>query len=119
MTTVDRPALAEKRKHPRFPRTKHIFFTAKGRFFEGRLENVSRYGMGIKIANPLELDEIITVALPFSDDRQKKCKAQVVWIDTGRGRFGLEFFRKRRPPELSPSIHKYDYAFIHSRLSAE
>jgi hypothetical protein len=101
MTVAYRPpAPAEKRKHPRFPQTKRIFFATKDRFFEGRLENISRFGMAIQFADPLNLDEIITIALPFSNDRQKKRKAQIVWMDTGRGRFGLEFFRKRRPPEL-------------------
>lgn len=100
MTIADGPALADKREYPRFHCIKQIFFTTKDRFFEGTLENISRYGMGIKIADPLALDEIITVALPFTGGRQKKCKAQIVWMDTGRERFGLEFFRKRRAPEL-------------------
>ena len=100
MTIADSSMRADKRKYPRFPQANQLFFTAKGRFFEGTLENISRYGMCVKIADPLKLGEIITIALPFSDGRQKKCKAQIVWMDTGRGRFGLELFRKRRAQEL-------------------
>ena len=98
MEIANRPVSAEKRNHPRIPHSKPIFFSTTERLFEGKLEDISRYGMGFKITEPLELDEIITIALPFSDDRQKKCKGQIVWIE--KGRFGVALFKKRRTTEL-------------------
>ena len=61
----------EKRHHPRTPYSGHIFFATE----------------------PLEVEEVLTIALPFSDDRQCKYKGQVVWRnDEG---IGVELFKKR------------------------
>lgn len=98
MKIANRPGSAEKRNHPRIPLAKHIFFSTTERLFEGKIKDISRYGMCIEIADHLDDGEIITIALPFSDARPKKCKGQIVWID--KGRFGVELFKKRRPPEL-------------------
>ena len=97
MKMDNRLASIEKRIHARIPHSGHIFFATKDRLFEGKLENISRYGLGIKITEPMPLDEIITVAPPFSDGRKSKFKGQVVW--TGVGRFGIELFKRRRRPE--------------------
>ena len=97
MKRNNRIASVEKRVHARIPQSEHIFFATKNRLFEGKLENVSRYGMSIKITESIPLDEIVTVAPPFSDGRKSKFKGQVVW--TGVGRFGIELFKKRRRPE--------------------
>jgi len=88
----------EKRIRLRSPYSGHIFFATKDRFFEGELENFCRDGLGIKISEPLPLDEIITIALPFLDGRQSKIKGQIVW--RGKRRFGVELFKKRTDPEL-------------------
>ena len=87
----------EKKIHERIPQSEPIFFATKDRLFEGQLENISRYGMGIKITESVPLDEIITVAPPFSDGRKSKFKGQIVWTEVGR--FGIELFKKRRRPE--------------------
>lgn len=85
----------EKRIHLRSPYSGHLFFATKDRCFEGELENFCRDGLCIKISEPLPLDEIITIALPFLDG---KLKGQIVWCS--RGRFGVELFKKRSDPEL-------------------
>jgi hypothetical protein len=98
MEIAGRLATFEKRTHPRIPYSGHIFFATQDCFFEGELINFSRYGLGIKIPEPPPLDEIITIALPFSDGRQSKCVGQIVWRDEGQ--FGVELYKKRRSPEL-------------------
>ena len=83
----------EKRHNPRTPYSGHIFFATKDSFFEGKLVNFSRFGLFIKTTEPLEVEEVLTIALPFSDDRQCKYKGQVVWRnDEG---IGVELFKKR------------------------
>ena len=98
MKIDSRPSTFEKRTYPRTPHSGHIFFATKDRLFEGELKNFSRYGLGIKTSEPPPLDEIITIALPFSDGRKNKCRGQIVWSD--RGGFGVELFKKRKKPEL-------------------
>ena len=93
MKMDNRLASIEKRIHARIPHSGHIFFATKDRLFEGKLENISRYGLSIKITESMPLGEIITVAPPFSDGRKSKFKGQVVW--TGVGRFGIELFKRR------------------------
>jgi hypothetical protein len=98
MKTAKRLKTFEKRSHPRIRYSGHIFFATKDRLFEGELTDFSRFGLGIKSAETPLLDEVITIALPLSDGRQRKCKGQIVWKDNSR--FGVELFRKRKDPEL-------------------
>ena len=88
----------EKRNHPRTAYAGPIFFATKDRLYEGELKNFSRFGLGIRTSEPPPIDEIITVALPFSDSRQGKFMGQIVW--SGNGQFGVELFKKRTGPQL-------------------
>ena len=93
MKIAEDSSKVEKRHHPRIPYSGHIFFATKDSFFEGKLVNFSRFGLFIKTTEPLEVEEVLTIALPFSDDRQCKYKGQVVWRnDEG---IGVELFKKR------------------------
>jgi hypothetical protein len=96
--TAKRLKTFEKRSYPRIAYSGHIFFATKDRLFEGELKDFSRFGLGIKAAEVPLMDEVITIALPFSDGRKRKCKGQIVWTDNSR--FGVELFRKRTDPEL-------------------
>jgi hypothetical protein len=88
----------ERRFNPRSPYSGHIFFATKDRFYEGKLANFSRYGLFIKTTEPPDLEAVLTIALPFSDGRQSKCKGQIVWRnDEG---IGVELFKKRSPVNL-------------------
>ena len=98
MKKARRLAGVEERRHRRIPYSGHIFFATKDCLFEGELKNFSRYGLGIKTAEPLPLDQIIKIALPFSDGRHSKFMGQIVWTDNGR--FGVELFKKHTDPEL-------------------
>ena len=83
----------ERRIHPRAPYYGHIFFATKDRFFEGKLINFSRYGLFIEISEQPEIEEMLTIALPFSNGRQGKYKGQIVWRnDAG---IGIELYKKR------------------------
>jgi hypothetical protein len=83
----------DKRLEARIPYSGHIFFTAKGGFYEGQLKNYSRYGLFIETGASLSVGEVITVALPYLDHDNVKCKGQIMWCN-GRG-CGIELFRKR------------------------
>jgi hypothetical protein len=93
MKIAETPCRSERRYHPRIPYSGHIFFATKDRFFEGKLVNFSRYGLLIKTTEPLDVEEVLTIALPFLDDRHSKYKGQIVWrSDEG---IGVELFKKR------------------------
>jgi PilZ domain len=88
----------ERRFNPRSPYSGHIFFATKDRFYEGKLANFSRYGLFIKTTEPPDLEAVLTIALPFSDGRQSKCKGQIVWRNAEG--IGVELFKKRSPVNL-------------------
>ena len=52
----------DKRIKPRKPSSESIFFTSKNGFYEGRLNNFSRYGLFIETTASLCVGEIITIA---------------------------------------------------------
>ena len=70
-----------------------IFFTSKNGFYEGRLKNFSRYGLFIETTACLPVGEIITIALPYVDGKNIKCKGQIMWHN--KEGCGIELFRKR------------------------
>jgi len=94
----------DERIDPRIPYSGHIFFTTKSGFFEGELENYSKHGLFIKTQEDLTLDEIITVALPYVENKQIKFQAQILWRNNEG--YGLELFRKRS--NTSPQLRKIE-----------
>ena len=86
--------LSERRMYPRFSYSGHIFFATKDRLFEGVLVNFSRFGLFIKISEPLPVEETLTIALPFKKVRNCKYKGQIVRCS--KEGIGVELFRKRR-----------------------
>lgn len=93
MKIADNADRVERRHHPRKPYSGRILFATKDRLFEGKLVNFSRYGLFIKTTEPLDVEEVLTIALPYSDARQSKYKGQIVWRnDDG---IGVELFKKR------------------------
>ena len=83
----------DKRIKARQPSSENIFFTSKNGFYEGRLNNYSRYGLFIETAASLRVGEIITIALPHLSGQNIKCKGQIMWRN--RKGCGIELFRKR------------------------
>lgn len=88
----------ERRFNPRSPYSGHIFFATKDRLYEGKLANFSRYGLFIETNEPPDLEAVLTIALPFSDGRQSKCKGQIVWRNAVG--IGVELFKKRSSVNL-------------------
>lgn len=93
MTIANNAVGTEKRTDPRKPYSGNIFFISKDGLNEGRLKNVSRYGLFIETKVGLSVGEIITIALPHLEDKNIKCKGQIMWRN-GQG-CGIELFRKR------------------------
>jgi hypothetical protein len=77
----------------RIPYSEHIFFSTKRGFFEGELKNYSKNGLFIKTYEDLTLGEFITVALPYAEKKQIKCKAQILWRNSEG--YGIELAKKR------------------------
>jgi hypothetical protein len=75
----DRRPDSERRQHPRHPYSRYIFFATRKRFFEGELQNYSHNGLFIKSQAFLPVGERITVALPYSEDKNDKRKAKIIW----------------------------------------
>ena len=84
----------DKRLKPRKPYSGHIFFTAKSGLHEGQLKNYSQHGLYIESKASLSLGEVITVALPYLENDNVKCKGQVMWCT--RYGCGVELFGNRR-----------------------
>ena len=84
----------EKRIKRRKPYKGTIFFAQKNGFYEGRLKNYSQSGLFIETNAPLSIGDIIIIALPYVNDKQKKYRGQILWRNH-KG-FGIEFFKKRR-----------------------
>jgi len=93
MKMVNQKNSVDKRIKPRKPSSGNIFFTSKNGFYEGRLNNFSRYGLFIQTTASLHVGEIITVALPHLSGKNIKCKGQIIWRNMVG--CGIELFRKR------------------------
>jgi hypothetical protein len=93
MIIAQRKASVEKRSEPRETYTGSIFFASKEGFHEGRLKNYSQNGLFIAIRNPLPVGELLTVALPYLDNKSEKRKGQIMW--RCKEGFGVELFRER------------------------
>ena len=88
----------EKRTEPRILYSGHIFFTTKNGLYEGELKNYSKNGLFIKTKEDIAIGEIITVALPYVEDKEIKCQAQILWRNTEG--YGVELVRKSNDENL-------------------
>ena len=82
----------ELRKHQRKAYSKPVSFATQDRIFEGLTKNVSPSGVYLEAKENFEVGQIITLALPFKNEKEFKIKGEVVWSD-GRG-FGIRFLGK-------------------------
>ena len=83
----------DKRTATRIPYSGHVFFITKSGLSEGELKNYSKNGLFIKTQEDLTLGDVITVALPYVEDKQIKFQAQILWRNTEG--YGVELVRKR------------------------
>ena len=93
MKLFNRKAKMDKRVYPRKPYSGDVFFVANNGFNEGRLKDLSRSGLFINSKARLPVGEIITMALPFLNGKNDKCKGQIMRSD--KQGFAIEFFRDR------------------------
>jgi Tfp pilus assembly protein PilZ len=82
----------ELRKHQRKAYSKPVSFATQDRIFEGLTKNVSPSGVYLESKENFEVGQIITLAMPFKNEKKFKIKGEVVWSD-GRG-FGIRFLGK-------------------------
>jgi Tfp pilus assembly protein PilZ len=88
----------KKRIDERIPYSGHIFFSGRRGFFEGELKNYSKNGLFIKTQEVLSVDEFITVALPYVEDKQLKFQGQIIWRNSEG--YGIELVKKRSHASL-------------------
>lgn len=84
---AERPERRGSLRH-RFER--YIFCATEFLFFQGELKDYSRGGLFVKTTKALPVGTIVTLALPYLDDKDNKCKGQVI-RKTPEG-IGIEFF---------------------------
>jgi len=93
MTIADKKSNTDQRINQRRPYSGDIFFVSKNGFNEGRLKDYSKSGLFIITKARLSVGEIITVAIPYANDKRIKCKGQIMRRD--RDGFGIDLFRNR------------------------
>ncbi len=98
MAIANRKSNMDQRIDERRPYSGQIFFVAKDGFNEGKLKDYSRSGLFIITKTRLSIGEIITVAIPYANDKQIKCKGQIMRRD--RDGFGIDLFRNRNSVNL-------------------
>ena len=98
MTLANKKINMDKRINERRPYSGHIFLVAKNGFNEGRLKDYSRSGLFIITKAQLSLGEIVTVAIPYANNKRIRCKGQIMRRD--RDGFGVDLFGNRRAANL-------------------
>jgi Tfp pilus assembly protein PilZ len=81
----------DRRNDSRSIYSRYIFYATRQHFFEGELKNYSRGGVFIKTPKILPVGTVVVMSLPYLEDRNNKCKGQVVRC-TPEG-IGIEFFK--------------------------
>jgi hypothetical protein len=81
MATYDRRTGFERRKEARNLYSGPIFFATRKELYEGKLKNYSPSGLFIKTKNFFLENENITVALPYSAEKDDKRRAVIIWCD--------------------------------------
>ena len=84
----------ERRRDPRHSFERYVFYATDKRFYQGNLKDYSRGGLRIEASEILPVGQVITVALPYVEEKDHKRKAQVVWANSHG--FGVEFFPKAK-----------------------
>ena len=98
MAIADRENNRDQRVDERRPYSGQIFFVAKDGFNKGRLKDYSRSGLFIITKARLSIGEIITVAIPYANDKLIKCRGRILRKD--KDGFGIQLFRKHSKANL-------------------
>ena len=81
----------DRRQNERHAYVRYVFFATPKQFYQGELRDFSQHGIYIKSAARLAVGDIITVALPYSNNEKEKRKGEIVWKN--KDGFGVELFR--------------------------
>ena len=98
MTIAVKKSNMDKRVNERRPYSGHIFFVSKNGFNEGILKDYSRSGLFIVTKAHLSVGEIITVAIPYANNKKIKCKGQI--MRKAKDGYGIDLFMDRRQANL-------------------
>jgi hypothetical protein len=98
MAIANRKSNIDQRIDERRPYSGQIFIVAKDGFKEGRLKDYSKSGLFIITKTRLSIGEIITVAIPYANDKLIKCQGKIIRKD--KDGFGIELIRKRSKANL-------------------
>ena len=98
MAIASRKSNIDQREDERRPYSGQIFIVAKDGFNEGRLKDYSRSGLFIITKTRLSIGEIITVAIPYENDKLIKCRGKIIRKD--KDGFGIELIRRRSKANL-------------------
>ena len=92
MAIANQKNYMDQRIDERRPYSGNIFFVAKDGFNEGRLKDYSRSGLFIITKARLSIGEIITVTIPYANDKLIKCRGRILRQD--KDGFGIELIRE-------------------------
>ena len=84
----------DRRQNERYAYVRYVFFATRKQFFQGELRDFSQHGLFIKSTARLTVGDIITVALPYSNNRNEKHRGEIVWRN--KDGFGVELYRAPR-----------------------
>ena len=90
MYALAREEINDRRREIRYQYSRYVLYATKNRLYQGELRDYSLSGLFIMTNDKLPVGEIITVALPYSTNRNDKRKGQIVRSDIDG--FGVEFF---------------------------
>jgi hypothetical protein len=98
MKVVNLDIYFEKRTNPRQHYLGLIFFATANRYFEGKINNLSRYGLFIETKVSLSIGDIITIPLPYLNRRHIKCRGQIRWCN--QNGYGIKILVRRNTANL-------------------
>jgi hypothetical protein len=81
----------DRRQNERNAYVRYVFFATNKGFHQGELRDYSRHGLYIKSKARVAVGNVITVALPFANNKNEKRKGEIVW--RSKEGFGVELFR--------------------------
>ncbi|MDY6879005.1 MAG: PilZ domain-containing protein [Desulfatiglans sp.] len=86
----DKDITNERRKHPRVDCSEATFFASEDAVYEGLIKDIGAKGVYVASGDPVEVGEVITIAIPSAGNKQgKKIQGEVIWKKPGG--FGIRF----------------------------
>lgn len=87
---ADKSTFEEKRVHPRIVCSETTFYSTDDAVYEGLIKDIGAKGIYVASRNPVEVGEIITIAIPSPGNKTgEKIKGEVIWKKPGG--FGVRF----------------------------